>query len=118
MPLCEKRGIGIILGGPYNSGILASGAVKDAWFNYAPAPADVLAKVAAIEKICAAHRVPLKAAALQFPLHHACVASVIPGTSNAAELNENLRMLRTPVPVELWRELKSAGLMGALAPTP
>ena len=118
LPLCEKRGIGIILGGPYNSGILASGAVKDAWFNYAPAPADVLAKVAAIEKICVAHRVPLKAAALQFPLHHSCVASVIPGTSNAAELNENLRMLRTPVPAELWRELKSAGLMDAQAPTP
>ena len=118
LPLCEQRGIGIILGGPYNSGILASGAVKDAWFDYAPATAEVLAKVAAIEKICAAHRVPLKAAALQFPLHHSCVASVIPGTSNAAELNENLRMLRTPVPAELWRELKSAGLMHARAPTP
>ncbi len=118
LPLCEKRGIGIILGGPYNSGILASGAVKDAWFDYAPAPAEVLAKVAAIEKVCAAHRVPLKAAALQFPLHHSCVASVIPGTSNAAELNENLRMLRTPVPPELWRALKSAGLMDAQAPTP
>jgi D-threo-aldose 1-dehydrogenase len=118
LPLCEKRGIGIILGGPYNSGILASGAVKDAWFNYAPAPADVLAKVAAIETICAAHRVALKAAALQFPLHHPCVASVIPGTSSAAELNENLRMLRTPIPAELWRELQSAGLMDAEAPTP
>jgi D-threo-aldose 1-dehydrogenase len=118
LPLCEKRGIGIILGGPYNSGILASGAVKDAWFNYAPAPADVLAKVATIEKICMSHNVPLKAAALQFPLHHDSVASVIPGTSSATELNENLRMLRIPVPAELWRELKSAGLMDAQAPTP
>ena len=118
LPLCEKRGIGIILGGPYNSGILASGAVKDAWFNYAPAPAGVLAKVAAIENICAAHRVALKAAALQFPLHHPSVASVIPGTSNATELNENLRMMRAPIPAEFWRELKSAGLMHAQAPTP
>ena len=118
LPLCEKRGIGIILGGPYNSGILASGAVKDAWFNYAPATAEILDKVAAIEKICASHDVPLKAAALQFPLYHACVASVIPGTSSAAELNENLRMLRIPVPAELWRELKTAGLMDAQAPTP
>ena len=118
LPLCEKRDIGIILGGPYNSGILASGAVKDAWFNYAPAPADVLAKVAAIEKICAAHRVALKAAALQFPLHHPSVASVIPGTSSAAELNENLRMMRSTIPTEFWRELKSAGLMDAQAPTP
>ncbi len=118
LPLCEKRGIGIILGGPYNSGILASGAVKDAWFNYAPATAEILEKVAAIEKICASHNVPLKAAASQFPLYHACVASVIPGTSSAAELNENLRMLRIPVPAELWRELKTAGLMDAQAPTP
>lgn len=118
LPLCEKRGIGIILGGPYNSGILASGAVKHAWFNYAPATAEILEKVAAIGKICALHNVPLKAAALQFPLYHACVASVIPGTSSAAELNENLRMLRIPVPAELWRELKTAGLMDAQAPTP
>jgi D-threo-aldose 1-dehydrogenase len=118
LPLCEKRGVGIILGGPYNSGILASGAVKDAWFNYAPAPADVLAKVRAIEKICMSRGVPLKAAALQFPLHHPSVASVIPGTSNAAELNENLRMLKTPIPNAFWHDLKSAGLMDARAPTP
>jgi D-threo-aldose 1-dehydrogenase len=118
LPLCEKRGIGIILGGPYNSGILASGAIKDAWFNYAPAPAGVLAKVAAIEKICKSHGVPLKAAALQFPLHHPCVASVIPGTSSAAELNENLRMLNAPIPKTFWHDLKSAGLMDAHAPTP
>jgi D-threo-aldose 1-dehydrogenase len=118
LPLCEKRGIGIILGGPYNSGILASGAVKGAWFDYAPASAKVLAQVAAIEEICSAHRVALKAAALQFPLHHPCVASVIPGTSNAAELSENLRMLHAPVPAQLWRDLKSTGLMDARAPTP
>jgi D-threo-aldose 1-dehydrogenase len=117
LPLCEKRGIGIILGGPYNSGILASGAVKDAWFDYAPAPQNILARVAAIEKICSSHDVPLKAAALQFPLHHPCVASVIPGTRGAAELDENLRVLNTPIPVELWRELKSAGLIDAQAPT-
>ncbi|HVY05922.1 MAG TPA: aldo/keto reductase [Burkholderiales bacterium] len=118
LPLCEKRSIGVILGGPYNSGILASGAKPDAWFNYAPATAGVLAKVAAIEKICADHRVPLKAAALQFPLHHRCVASVIPGISNRAELDENLRMLHTAIPDALWRDLKSAGLMDARAPTP
>jgi D-threo-aldose 1-dehydrogenase len=118
LPLCEKRGIGIILGGPYNSGILASGAVKNAWFNYAPASPEVLAKVAGIEKICASHGVPLKAAALQFPLLHPCVASVIPGTSSTAEFNENLRMLDAPIPGVLWRELKSVGLMQAQAPTP
>lgn len=118
LPLCEKRGIGIILGGPYNSGILASGAVPGAWFNYEPATADVLVKVAAIEKVCAVHGVPLKAAALQFPLHHPCVTSVIPGISKAGELDDNLRMLKTPIPNALWRDLKSAGLMDARAPTP
>jgi len=117
LPLCEKRGIGIILGGPYNSGILASGAVKDAWFDYAPATANMLTKVADIEKICSSHGVPLKAAALQFPLHHPCVASVIPGTRGPAELDENLRVLDTQIPSELWRDLKTAGLMNAGAPT-
>jgi D-threo-aldose 1-dehydrogenase len=118
LPLCERRGIGIILGGPYNSGILASGASKDAWFNYAPATDEVLAKVAAIEQVCTRHEVPLKAAALQFPLHHPCVASVIPGTRSVAELTENLRMLRTPIPHDFWHELKSRDLMDWDAPTP
>src|SRR6202008_3055834 len=104
LPLCEKRAIGIILGGPYNSGILASGAVKDAWFNYAPATAEVLTRVAAIERICASHRVPLKAAALQFPLHHPCIASVIPGVSSVAELEQNLGMMNAPIPPQLWHD--------------
>jgi D-threo-aldose 1-dehydrogenase len=118
LPLCERRGIGIIIGGPYNSGILASGAIKDAWFNYSPATEDVLAGVAAIEKVCSRHQVPLKAAALQFPLYHPCVASVIPGTRSPAELAENLRMLQKPIPSDLWGELKSLGLMDEEAPTP
>jgi D-threo-aldose 1-dehydrogenase len=118
LPLCEQRAIGIILGGPYNSGILASGAVKGAWFHYAPAGEDVLRRVAAMEAVCARHRVPLKAVALQFPLHHPSVATVIPGTRSAAEIEENLTMLRLPIPTELWRELKAAGLIAASAPTP
>jgi len=118
MPLCEQRGIGIILGGPYNSGILASGAVKDAWFHYAPAPEEVLMRVAAIEAVCARHRVPLKAAALQFPLHHPCVATVIPGMRSPAEIAENFAMLRAPISTDLWHELKQAGLIEESAPTP
>jgi D-threo-aldose 1-dehydrogenase len=118
LPLCERRGIGIILGGPYNSGILASGAVKGAWFDYAPATDAVLSKVADIEAVCARYNVPLKAAALQFPLHHPCVASVIPGAHSPAELGENLRMLRAPIPAELWRDLKSKALMDRESPTP
>jgi D-threo-aldose 1-dehydrogenase len=116
LPLCERRGIGIILGGPYNSGILASGAVQDAWFDYAPASPEIISKVAQIEAICARHQVPLKAAALQFPLHHPCIASVIPGTRSPAELHENLRMLKSEVPRELWIDLKAHGLLHAAAP--
>lgn len=118
LPLCERRGIGIIFGGPYNSGILASGAVPGAWFHYAPATQDVMQRVAAIEQICGRHRVPLKAAALQFPLHHPSVATVIPGTRSAAEIRENLDMLRAPIPSDLWQELKAAGLIAESAPTP
>jgi len=118
LPLCERRGIGIILGGPYNSGILASGAVKGAWFDYAPATDAVLSKVADIEAVCARHDVPLKAAAIQFPLQHPCVASVIPGTRSPDELGENLRMLRTPIPADFWRDLKSRSLLDREALTP
>ena len=118
LPLCEQRGIGIILGGPYNSGILASGAVPGAWFHYELASDVVLKRVAAMEAVCARYRVPLKAAALQFPLHHPCVASVIPGMRSAAEIEENLDMLRLSVPPDLWRELKTEGLLAATAPTP
>jgi len=118
LPLCERRGIGIILGGPYNSGILASGAVKGAWFDYAPAGAAVLSKVAGIDGVCRHHGVPLKAAALQFPLHHPCVASVIPGTRSPDELAENLNMLRVPIPSEFWRDLRSRSLLDGAAPTP
>jgi D-threo-aldose 1-dehydrogenase len=118
LPLCERRDIGIILGGPYNSGILASGAVKGAWFDYAPATDAVLSRVADIEGVCARHNVPLKAAALQFPLHHRCVASVIPGTRSPAELAENLCLLHAPISIDFWRELKSRSLLDGDAPTP
>ena len=118
LPLCERRGIGIILGGPFNSGILASGAVKDAWFHYAPASEEILRRVAAMDSLCRGHGIPLKAAALQFPLHHPCVATVIPGMRSAAEVEENVAMLLTPIPQDLWRDLKAAGLIDDSAPTP
>ena len=118
LPLCEQRGIGIILGGLYNSGILASGAVRDAWLHYEPAPSEALDKVAAIEAVCTRHGVSLKAAALQFPLHHPCVATVIPGMRSLSEITDNLAMLHAPIPADLWRELKDASLIDPAAPTP
>ena len=92
-PLCEKRGVGIVIGGGYNSGILATGAVPGAMYNYAPAGPDILERVRKIEAVCARHHVPLPAAALQFPLGHPIVASIIPGRDFARPCREECRRL-------------------------
>jgi D-threo-aldose 1-dehydrogenase len=118
LPLCARRQISVIVGGPYNSGILATGARPGATYNYAPAPPAVLERVRALERVVAAHAVPLAAAALQFPFHHPAVASVIPGARTPVEVEENLRLLRHPIPPALWRDLKAEGLVRADAPTP
>lgn len=111
LPLCERRGIGIVLGGPYNSGILATGAVPGAMYDYAPASRAILERTGAIEAVCRRHAVPLRAAALQFPLSHPTVATVIPGARDAAEVDENLRFMAHPIPDALWLELRQAGLI-------
>ena len=117
LPLCEARGIGIVIGGPYNSGILATGARPGAFYNYEPAPPAILDRVARIEAICRSHGVPLIAAALQFPLCHPSVVSVIPGGQSPDEVRGNLRVLETPIPPELWADLKAQRLLRADAPT-
>jgi D-threo-aldose 1-dehydrogenase len=117
LPLCEHRGIGIIVGGPYNSGILASGAREGAHYNYDSAPKDVLDKVAAIEAVCDAHGVRMVDAAFQFPLCHRAVVSLIPGGQSVREMESNLDAARAFVPPALWAELKEKGLMRADAPT-
>jgi D-threo-aldose 1-dehydrogenase len=114
LPECERRGVSIIIGGPFNSGILAGGTT----YNYAPAPPDVLERVRRIEAVCRSHGVPLPAAALQFPLTHPAVASVIPGAKAPAEVEANIKLLRQPIPATLWRDLKSEGLLRQDAPTP
>ncbi|MBF9057376.1 aldo/keto reductase [Rhodobacterales bacterium HKCCA1065] len=116
LPLCAARGIGIVIGGPYNSGILATGARKGAYFNYDPAPQHILDKVAAIESVCAAHDVRLVDAAFRFPLMHPSVISVIPGGQSPAEMASNLRAAQAQIPPALWSDLKSAGLMRQDAP--
>ena len=80
LPLCERRNIALIIGGAYNTGILATGAVEGAYFQYAPAPPEIMERVRRIEAVCARHGVRLPTAALQFPLGHPAVATVIPGT--------------------------------------
>jgi D-threo-aldose 1-dehydrogenase len=111
LPLCLRKGIGIILGGPYNSGILATGAVPGAMYDYAPASDEILAKVRRIEAICARHATPLRAAALQFPLSHQAITTIIPGARDPAEVAENLKLFTRPIPAALWQELRAEGLL-------
>jgi D-threo-aldose 1-dehydrogenase len=118
LPLCEERNVAIVLGGGYNSGILATGAVKGAHYNYAPAEEPILARVRKIEAVCKTFAVPMKAAALQFVLAHPAIPTNIPGTRTKAHLDENLALIAHPIPAEFWRELKKQHLVREDAPTP
>ena len=118
LPLCTRRGISVIVGGPFNSGILALGPVAGATYNYQPAPPDIVERVRALERVVTAHGVPLATAALQFPFHHPAVTTVIPGARAPAEVEQNLGLLRATVPPALWRDLKTEGLVRPDAPTP
>ncbi|MGJ7558756.1 aldo/keto reductase [Variovorax sp. RB3P1] len=115
-PLCEKRGVSLIIGAPYNSGILATGAVHGATFNYRPAAPEILDKVGRIEAVCARHGVALQAAALQFPLRHPLVASIIPGARSIAEMQTSVSLLAQPIPDVFWAELKAERLIDVNAP--
>ncbi len=118
LPLCVARDVGIVLGGPYNSGILATGAVEGARYNYAPAPPAILDRVRRIEHACADHGVRLVEAALQFVMGHPAVRSVIPGAADAAEVTANVALFSRKIPAGLWSDLKTAGLLRPDAPTP
>ena len=118
LPLCEAHDTKIIIGGPFNSGILASGPVEGSYFNTKPAPEYIKEKVRKIQAVCTLHGVSLRAAALQFPLGHPLVVSVIPGAQSVAELLQNLESMNDQIPDALWLELKSEGLVDAAAPLP
>ncbi len=117
LPLVESRGMGIVIGGPYNSGILATGPREGAWYNYFPAPAEILERVRRILVVCDAHGVRMVDAAFRFPLCHPSVVSVIPGGQAVAEMDSNRRAAAAAIPEALWRDLKDAGLMRADART-
>jgi D-threo-aldose 1-dehydrogenase len=117
-PLCREKGIGIILGGVLNSGILATGAVPGAKYEYADAPAEVLDRVARVEAVCARHGVPLRVAALRFPTAHPAVTALLTGAESPRQVEDNLAALRTPIPADLWTELEAEGLLRADAPAP
>ena len=118
LPLCVARDVGIILGGPDNSGILATGPVEGARYNYAPAPPEIVERVRRIEAVCTTHGTPLIAAALQFVFGHPAVRTVIPGASSAAEVRSNVELLDRPIPAGLWSDLRGEGLIRPDAPLP
>ncbi len=117
LPACSARGVGVIVGGPFNSGVLATGPVQGAMYNYAPAPPWVLDRVKSLEGVCGRHGVSLAQAALHFPFGHPAVVSVIPGGQTPGEVERNVATLGQPVPAALWSDLKAAGLMRADALT-
>lgn len=118
LPLCVERAAGIVIGGPYNSGILATGPVSGARYNYAPATPEILARAGRFEAQCRRFDVPLRAAALQFPLGHPAVRAVIPGARSPAEVKENVSLMNAPIPAEFWSALKAEGLLAPEVPTP
>jgi len=101
LPLCEERGISVITGGVFNSGVLAGGDT----FNYEAAPPDVLARVESLRETCAHWDVPLPAAAVQFPLRHPAVVSVLVGCRTPDEVEEDVRLSQLELPLALWSEL-------------
>jgi D-threo-aldose 1-dehydrogenase len=118
LPLCEARGASVIVGGGFNSGILATGAKDGAKYNYAPAPREIMEKVAKIEAVCLEHGVPLAAAALQFVVAHPAVPSFMAGTRTIEQLDQNLAWFSHPIPADFWADLKKKGLLREDAPVP
>jgi D-threo-aldose 1-dehydrogenase len=118
LPLAQQKGIGVMLGGVFNSGILATGAVPGAKYNYRDAPPEIMDKVARIEKACAAHGVALPTAAMHFALGHPAVVSLVLGAQRPEEVERNVTALSARVPDALWAELKAEGLLDAHAPVP
>ncbi|MEO8114733.1 MAG: aldo/keto reductase, partial [Phenylobacterium sp.] len=119
LPLCARRGVAVMAAGPYNSGVLAQApGAKSARYNYEAAPAAVVERVRRLAAVCAAFDTPLAAAALQFPLAHPQVRSVVAGFASAAEVAAAEGFLRHPIPAGLWDGLRAEGLLAASAPTP
>jgi D-threo-aldose 1-dehydrogenase len=117
LPLCEQRGIAVIAGGAFNSGLLAD-PNPGTHYNYLPAPQPLIERARRLQAVCARHGVPLKAAAIQFPIAHPAVAVVLTGARRAAEISENCDLFDLPVPPDLWQELKADGLLDERAPVP
>ena len=117
LPAAERRGVAVIVGGVFNSGLLADPR-PGAPYDYAAAPPAMVARAEQLQAICARFDVPLRAAALQFPSFHPAVASVLTGARSPAEIEENARLFALDIPSELWRALRREGCIDANAPCP
>jgi D-threo-aldose 1-dehydrogenase len=117
LPLCVRREIAVLIGGVMNSGILAEPS-PGGRFNYQPAPAVVVDRARRLAEVCARHDVPLRAAAIQFPLAHPAVRSLIAGVRTIEHLDEYVELMRQPIPDDLWEELRAEGLIPADALVP
>jgi D-threo-aldose 1-dehydrogenase len=117
LPACAERGVAVVVGGVFNSGLLADPR-PGATFDYAPAPPELVRRAARLAAACARHGVPLRAAALAFAFGHPAVTSVLVGARSAAEVADAVAMHAWPVPGELWAELVADGLLPAHVPTP
>jgi D-threo-aldose 1-dehydrogenase len=118
MAACAKRGVSVIVGAPFASGILATGSQAGAKYAYGDASPEIQSKVRGIEAVCKAHGVALQAAALQFPLAHPAVVSIIPGAARASEVVANIANVETPIPASFWSDLKDRNLIDRDSPVP
>jgi D-threo-aldose 1-dehydrogenase len=119
LPACVERGVSVVACGVFNSGLLSKPVVAaDAKYNYEDAPAALVERARAIAAVCERHGVTLPEVAIQFALGHPAVVSVVVGSRTAEQMNANAAYFSTPIPAELWDELKSSGLLGAEVPTP
>ena len=117
LPDCVTRQVGIILGGPYNSGILATGSIDGARYDYTEASREIVERVKRLETACELHGIPLQAAALQFPLGHPAICTVIAGAESSQEVAQNIAFMDTAIPPAFWHHLRSEGLISPSVPT-
>jgi D-threo-aldose 1-dehydrogenase len=117
LPLCLRKNISVIIGSPFNTGILHD-PKSDSTFDFMPAPPDMIEKARKLRAVCQKYNIPLPAAAIQFPFGHPAVAQVLTGARLASEITENLKLMQTPIPPELWRELRDSGLLHPKASLP
>jgi D-threo-aldose 1-dehydrogenase len=117
LPLCVAKNISVIIGSPFNTGILVD-PKPDSTFDFVQAPAEIIEKALRMKGVCAKYNIPLPAAAIQFPFAHPAVAQILTGAFSSKEIEENARLMQVKIPAELWQDLRNNGLIHPKAPTP